>query len=1629
MKQKTRKITAVCLTAAVILSVLSSIIGGGFLISGAEEDEIFTYSKDFTDIDVSQLNDVFTAAAIADGKAETGLPSDYWSTEKNPDSHVEWDKQNDYLKPVEYTGKTFLLTLKDIQMSEFTAKLEFLNTWKEYGIIFGQSSPTDTNVSTSGTNGAVKVTMHENAGKIRAEGVKPATAAWLSAERKEGFYNNGTQAYDTVARPDFSTTVNGTNLHTMNIEVKGGKMTLWWDGYEEYKWSVELDDKYIGGYISLYSQGNQQGGIKSFSITGPEGIKEVIDGANCDFTALETLEQLDDAFDAYLVKSGSTTGTAGNVSEYWTTSVSLDGYVWAYQNPWLKPKHRNNGDTTLLTYNSAVYTDTEVKAEFVTNYVRYGIMVAPAGELATAENGIRAYVESDGTISIEGAVDAGSASAIGGQVRIGGKNWVKGYPISGFVSPSSSDNEQSRTSYHLIVRILNGNVSAWLEEFPDYMISAPLTDDFTGGSVSLYSTGYDQGAFKSVRIEELQGSDPQPSESVYYKSFNTTDKIDENEFSAYYLGNPADPPEETAIGEAFRLDKGRLVSNLDKAGDDKSGFAALTLKNKRYENFELTLRYEQDWKRYGVMFGTEMGEFAFKDNGAQLISDGGAIVYTEAEGYRDIKGALYSTYYTEANNLLCRVGTDKIKDTFTSFGSVDATINNKPIHTLKIRVVGEYMAITVDNDASTRVTVRMDNYDGGYISLITNSSADRTTGAICSVMIEELGEDAELETDLPIESGNFQTLDEVEEMFDAYYLEDAEKSTELERVELKKHWRINNGGFLARNNSASGIKETSDIEMLTYSAREFYDFELTYTYQQTYQRLGIVIGGDNKTYPLSIVDGRTVGTGGSIFYVEAEGYPNAKGDLHNYTSLHYGLYRITDPAAPGFMDANNNATDNVNARKVHSVKIIVKDKMLYAFIDGRDEPYAYVKLGDAYDGGYVSIFSGASNSYGFGSFTISENITTPIPAAGGAEQQGDEYTADFDTVKFDSSGFTSYYLEKLSGNSGGDMTERDFDDMWTAANGTLNRSELLENGSDAERVAVLTYNKRLTDFVVTYEYQKSDKRLMFLFGAEKGKYPLSNKGEGDLENGGVILYPENDFGAGGGLIALGGVARLNMGYRPVNSKKMLLDGYHVLDPDKPASESWTSNFGTWHTMTIAVINGHCYIYLDDYGMIADYALAEGYNGGYISFASSGNGHGFDNIRIRDLSSLPGNAVIAVENPHDISVKPGSEIPALPDEVKVTLKNGSTASAEVSFSEVYWDADTEGAYRFTAMIEDSAAFTNPGKAGAVLNVRVKQDIPQQSDDYRYWSFDTDDDLSEFKSAFVTDAENGYSSADLARWFTNDGKLSRDEYRTQGGSSEKNVAILTYTGSTYKNFELEVEYTQHYNWVGVLFGSKEPGQYIDLNDVHSAENPTAAYVEYEGVRNFMGNIKNTNYYSRTDETIYNAREDIDFPEDYYTTANGHTGNVHKMKLRVVGDQAMLWFDDQTDPFVAELTNYEGGYISLFSTAKGGHFDNLEITRLDEKGNPVSETAIAANGKMNLQIDPNASTELVIPKRSIAGDGVAADENEPLSKPKEDTAASPLIIALVVFDALIIAAFAVIACCAAAKMRKRRNTGRIN
>ena len=109
----------------------------------------------------------------ADGSVTTGTPSEQWTTDA---LDAPWYFQNNYLKPRQ-KGDIYLLTLKDTQTVNFRAKVELLDAWREYGIIFGQDTPTDTDLN----SGAVKVRMHEHNGKIYAEGVQSESALYLDS--------------------------------------------------------------------------------------------------------------------------------------------------------------------------------------------------------------------------------------------------------------------------------------------------------------------------------------------------------------------------------------------------------------------------------------------------------------------------------------------------------------------------------------------------------------------------------------------------------------------------------------------------------------------------------------------------------------------------------------------------------------------------------------------------------------------------------------------------------------------------------------------------------------------------------------------------------------------------------------------------------------------------------------------------------------------------------------------------------------------------------------------------------------------------------------------------------------------------------------------------------------------------------------------------------------------------------------------------------------------------------------------------------------------------------------------------------------------------------------------------------
>ena len=233
-------------------------------------------------------------------------------------------------------------------------------------------------------------------------------------------------------------------------------------------------------------------------------------------------------------------------------------YETAYKNPWLKPMHRNTGDNTLLTYSKKSFENLQVTTEYVTNYVRYGVMVAPLGKISTSANGgVRVYVESNGIINIEGAVDASSGKTTKGQLKVVAKNHLSGYAIDGIVGPSATDNAISRTSYKLNVKIVNSVISVWLNEYPEYVITAKLTDKYKGGYVSLYASAYDQGAFKNFKVSEIETTAEETDNKTFTQSFNTISNLKEldKNFEGYILNSAEEKPKSEKIDKINKIEK------------------------------------------------------------------------------------------------------------------------------------------------------------------------------------------------------------------------------------------------------------------------------------------------------------------------------------------------------------------------------------------------------------------------------------------------------------------------------------------------------------------------------------------------------------------------------------------------------------------------------------------------------------------------------------------------------------------------------------------------------------------------------------------------------------------------------------------------------------------------------------------------------------------------------------------------------------------------------------------------------------------------------------------------------------------------------------------------------------------
>ena len=403
MKKKLHKIIA--FTLAFVVTCCS--LGLNFPTSaGATSTE--TESKnsignefymDFTDISGEELDKYFTAGKMStSGSMINVKPSELFTSDNNPDGNTSSACQNNYLKTKTHKTGLSVLTLKDTTAVNFKVSLEMLMTYTVVGMFFGtDNTPADdikidtNNIDPSfgsfETSGYGHIHQLDQDGKLFVQGIDASTSKWVDTERTAELQQRAQwyRTKDTTALPNYDSTVNNTNLHTLNIEVINGTVKVWWTGFEQYAWTSQMLENYKGGSISIYMNGCQQGGLKSFSYDNFDGNYQKF---YKDFTKVDASE-LDGYFTAGRITSnGNTVGV--KPSELFTSDVNPDGNTsYLYQNNYLKAKTQGGG-FSVLTLKDTTATNFKISMEVLMANYYYGVLfgtdATPTDNLKTSGN-------------------------------------------------------------------------------------------------------------------------------------------------------------------------------------------------------------------------------------------------------------------------------------------------------------------------------------------------------------------------------------------------------------------------------------------------------------------------------------------------------------------------------------------------------------------------------------------------------------------------------------------------------------------------------------------------------------------------------------------------------------------------------------------------------------------------------------------------------------------------------------------------------------------------------------------------------------------------------------------------------------------------------------------------------------------------------------------------------------------------------------------------------------------------------------------------------------------------------------------------------------------------------------------
>lgn len=452
-----------------------------------ELDDAFTayhmgnaYGTDKVEIDYAlqgaeqvDLNNAFNSYYFENdtAAAKKGNPTDQWTNSNTVPFEGYW--QNKGLKPVHVSNgeAQTLLTIKERLGSDFTATVQYNTTFVGYGIMMAPEGEL-----ANGENGFMVCVNSD--GSIHVKGAIDASTAKWSGTGAVTQHHAGSvtgPAQSGYIRPvgDWNDANNA--YYDLTVSIRDGKLTANVTGHQGENFTgtltVDLTKDYAGGSLSLWSTGCNQGCFRQ------------------------------------LIVNGDKVSEAGRPSEYWTRKLHPNLDQIGTNVPYLKPNHGKDGSMTLLTYNKAMTRDFRARVEIANNWVGYGLLLAPAGQMLTASNGIGVYVESDGSIHVMGAVDCNTAKGFGAapSIELVSTNEIFGLTngirtnTQKIEEPSGSNTKD--TVYTLCVSHVNGLLSIYLEQYPDNVVTVETMEDYRGGSLSLFSLGWNQGGFKSLEFD------------------------------------------------------------------------------------------------------------------------------------------------------------------------------------------------------------------------------------------------------------------------------------------------------------------------------------------------------------------------------------------------------------------------------------------------------------------------------------------------------------------------------------------------------------------------------------------------------------------------------------------------------------------------------------------------------------------------------------------------------------------------------------------------------------------------------------------------------------------------------------------------------------------------------------------------------------------------------------------------------------------------------------------------------------------------------------------------------------------------------------------------------------------------